>query len=169
MTVFSDQMIEYLPLILCQVTISIKCNSLKWRERKLILQDLNSTPEITSFADFSVSHQFCSFCSPNKEVDEDNNWEEEASAAGVWAKEQDEVTERAEQQHPQHVPFKEQKEAVRPSQHWHYMLHSGHTSWRRETLSITIKSNNLLFPYWGLHLTQIHHIKTGCVDFSQVL
>ena len=129
MTVFSDQMTEYLPLILCQVTISIKCNSLEWRERKLILEDiLNSAPEISRFAEFSVSHQFCSVCSPDEEVDEDNNREEEASAAGVRAEEQDEVTEHTEQQHPQHVELKEQEEAVQPGQRRHHVLHSGQAS-----------------------------------------
>lgn len=38
--------------------------------------------------------------SPNKEADEDNSWEEEASVAGVSAEEQDKVAERTEQQHP---------------------------------------------------------------------
>lgn len=41
--------------------------------------------------------------SPDKEVDEDNGGEEEASAAGVSAEEKDDITERTKKQHPQHV------------------------------------------------------------------
>lgn len=66
--------------------------------------------------------------SPNKKVEEDDNWEEEASAGGVLAEKQHKVTERTEQQHPQHVQLKEQEEAIDPRQSRHAVLQSGHNS-----------------------------------------
>lgn len=55
--------------------------------------------------------------SPNKQIDEDGGREQEAFGAGVSTDQQNEVTESAEQQHPQHVQLKEQVEAVHPTQH----------------------------------------------------
>lgn len=58
---------------------------------------------------------FCNVFSPNEEVDEDDDREEEASAAGVLAQEQNEITDRTERQHPHRVQLKKQEQAVHPS------------------------------------------------------
>lgn len=71
---------------------------------------------------------FAAFFSPNEQVGEDESREEEAPAAGVWAEEQSQVTQRAEHQHPQHVLLKEQEEGAHPRQHRHHVLHGGHAS-----------------------------------------
>ena len=81
-------------------------------------------------------NDFCIVFSPNKEVDEDDNREEGASGAGVSTEEQSKVTECTEHQHPQHLGLKKEVEAVHPSQHWNYMLHSGQTSWGKQTGNI---------------------------------
>lgn len=71
--------------------------------RKHAIQPSNTKTVEVTFPRSKNNHSEFSFqeiYSPNKEVDEDNSWEEEASAAGVSAEEQDKVAERTEQQHP---------------------------------------------------------------------
>lgn len=50
---------------------------------------------------------------PQQEVDEDCDWKEGATSAGVAAQEEDEVAEKTEQHHPHHVQPKEQVEGVK--------------------------------------------------------
>lgn len=66
--------------------------------------------------------------SPDEQVEEHHSGEEEASAAGARAQQEHQVTEEAQEQHPQHVHIKEEEEGVHPSQQRRYMLHCGHTA-----------------------------------------
>lgn len=81
----------------------------------------SSSPKTTLAAPHTGRQHGRSF-SPDEEVDENDDREEEASAAGVSAQEQHQVTDGTERQHPQHVPLEEEEEAVAPGQHRRQVL-----------------------------------------------
>lgn len=69
-----------------------------------------------------TSHQTLSL-SPQQQVDEHSDGEEGAPDGGVAAQEEEEVAEKAEEDHPDHMELKEQVEGVETSRHRSQVFH----------------------------------------------
>lgn len=61
--------------------------------------------------------------SPQQQVDEHSDGEEGAPDGGVAAQEEEEVAEKAEEDHPDHMELKEQVEGVETSRHRSQVFH----------------------------------------------
>lgn len=80
-----------------------------------------SSADLTCAAELSVYKRRAVL--PQQQVDEHSDGEEGASDGGVAAQEEEEVAEKAEEDHPDHVKLKEQVECVETSRHCAQVFH----------------------------------------------
>lgn len=98
-----------LPLILCQLVVSIMCSSLIKLDKNSFSFDVGPIVS-TQTLSCRVSEIL-----PQQQVDEHSDGEEGASHGRVAAQEEEEVAEKAEEDHPDHMKLKEQVESVESS------------------------------------------------------
>lgn len=115
-----------LPLILCQLVVSIMCSSLIKLDKNSFSFDAVLTLRSVHFRDadccWAVGCQRRTLL-PQQQVDEHSDGEEGAPDGRVAAQEEEEVAEKAEKDHPDHVKLKEQVESIETSCHCAQVLH----------------------------------------------
>lgn len=115
------------PLILCQFVVSIMCSSLRKSDKNSFSLDVflttNSSVIRPTLRSVHIKLHIRLSLSPQQQVDEHSDGEEGAPDGGVAAQEEEEVAEKAEEDHPDHMELKEQVEGVETSRHRSQVFH----------------------------------------------
>lgn len=98
---------------------------------------INETMNTTAHVEEAITSDVCVHLLPQQQVNEHSDGEEGASDGGVAAQEEEEVAEKAEEDHPDHVQLKEQVEGVESSRHGAQVLHKSREACRRRVEKTT--------------------------------